>query len=115
MVEAEEALEAVGVGLVALQLGDEVELAAEEVLVPAAEVDVGVGDVASEHRLLDGEVDGARLDLAERGGHAGDLVPGLHLDRLHLGDDDVLARRGVEDLAHGRGQPRAGHVLGLVA
>ena len=49
--------ERVGVGLVALELGDEVELAAEEVLVAAAEVDEAVGDVAAQHGLLDGQVE----------------------------------------------------------
>src|SRR3546814_12071373 len=80
----EEVLEDVGVGLVALQVGDEVELAAEQVLVAAPEVDVRVADVAAQHGLLDGEVDGAGLDRAQRGGDVPDLVTRLHGDRRHL-------------------------------
>ena len=56
VVEPEQAGQHVGVGLVGLELGDEVELAAEQVLVAAAQVDEAVGDVAAQHGLLDGQV-----------------------------------------------------------
>ena len=67
--------------VLALEVGDEVELAAEEVLVPSAEVHIGVGDVPSEHRLLHREVHGAGLHGAQGGGHLSHLVLRLHADR----------------------------------
>src|SRR3546814_16481957 len=109
----EEVLEDVGVGLVALQVGDEVELAAEQVLVAAPEVDVRVADVAAQHGLLDGEVDGAGLDRAQRGGDVTDLVTRLHGDRRPLGDDHVLPRWGLEALAAGGGRGRGGERKGV--
>ena len=74
MVEPEEALEALRLLLLALQVGDEVELAVEQVLVAAAEVHERVGDVAAQGRLLDGEVEGAALHGVQGGGHVGHLV-----------------------------------------
>ena len=55
VVEAEQVLERVGVGLVVLEHRDELELAGQQVLVPPAEVDVRVGDAAPQRRLRDRE------------------------------------------------------------
>ena len=110
VVEPEQVGEGVGVRLVALQLGDEVELAAEQVLVAPAEVDEAVGDVAAQHGLLDGQVQGGVLHGVERGGHVGHLVPGLDGHGRDVGHGHVLARRGVEDVVDRLGQPVLGHL-----
>ena len=96
-----------------LELGDEVELAAEQVLVAAAEVDEAVRDVAAEHGLLDGQVERGVLHGVEGVGDVGHLVAGLDHDRVDGGDLHVVAERGLQDVDDGLGQPALGHVLGL--
>ena len=113
VVEPEQAGQRVGVGLLRLELGDEVELAAEQVLVAAAEVDEAVGDVAAQHGLLDGQVERRVLHGVQRLGDVRHLVPGVHAHRRHRRHHDVVAERGLEDLGHRVGQPPIGHVLGL--
>ena len=76
VVEAEQAGEGVGVGLLPLELGDEVELAVEQVLVAATHVHERVGDVAAQHGLLDGEVEGPLLHDVEGGGDVARPRPG---------------------------------------
>ena len=105
--------ELLGVALVALHLGDRLELAVQEVLVATAEVHERVGDVAAEHGLLDGELGRAGLHRVEGGGDLGDLVAAGAVDLGELGHGDVLTERGVEDVLHGVGQAGAGHVLGV--
>ncbi len=113
VVEAEEVGEGVGVGFVGFEFGDEVELAAEEVLVAAAEVDEAVGDVAAEDGLFDGEVEGGVLDGVEGGGDVGDFVAGVDDDGVDGGDLDVVAEGCFEDVDDGVGEAALGHLLGL--
>ena len=113
VVEAEEVGEGVGVGFVGFEFGDEVELAAEQVLVAAAEVDEAVGDVAAEDGLFDGEVEGGVLHGVEGVGDVGDFVAGVDRDGVDGGHGDVVAEGGFEDVEHGVGQAVLGHVLGL--
>ncbi len=103
MVEAEQVGEGVGVGFVGFEFGDEVELAAQQVLVAAAEVDERVGDVAAQHRLFDGQVQRGVLDGVEGFGDVGDFVAGVDRDGVDLGDLDVFAEGGVEDVEDGFG------------
>ena len=93
MVEAEEMLEGLRVGLVVLELGDELELAGEEVLVATAQVDVRVGDVLPQRRLLDGEGDRAVLHHVERDLDLVHLAARVHAHGLHLGSGDGLVDR----------------------
>ena len=113
VVEAEEVGEGVGVGFVGFEFGDEVELAAEEVLVAAAEVDEAVGDVAAEDGLFDGEVEGGVLDGVEGVGDVGDFVAGVDADGFDGGHGDVVAEGGFEDVEDGVGEAVLGHLLGL--
>ena len=117
MVELVELGQVLGVVLVALELAHDVEQAAEQVLVAAAEVDVRLGDVAAQRGLLHGEADGRVLHVVERPGHVGDLVAGPDPDGVGLGVHQVLAGRGVEDVLHRDRQPVGGHgwALALVA
>ena len=55
VVESEQVLEGLGIRLLVLELGDELELAGKQILVAPTEVDVRVGDVAPQRRLLDGQ------------------------------------------------------------
>jgi hypothetical protein len=114
VVEPEQGREGVGVGLAGFQLGDEVDLPAQQVLVAATQVEERVGQVAAQHRLLDRQVQGRGLDPVERHGHVGHLVAGLHGDRLDLGHVHVLAGRRPEDAEHRGGQPALGQDLGLM-
>ena len=82
MVELEERGEIVGFVGVAFEVVEERELAVEEALVAAREVDVEVSDAFAEQRgLLPGDGDGGLLDVAERGGELADFVVRLHGDR----------------------------------
>jgi hypothetical protein len=114
VVEPEQVREGVGVGLVGLQLGDEVELAAQQVLVAAAQVDEAVGDVAAQHGLLDGEVERRVLHRVERVRHVRHLVAGVDTDGIDAGHRHVLAQRRVEDPHDHVRQPELGHLLGLL-
>ena len=76
VVEPEEMLERLGIRLVVLELRDELELAGEQVLVAATEVDVRVGDVAPQRCLLDRERHRAVLHLVERDLDVVDLAAG---------------------------------------
>ena len=67
-----------------LELGDEVELTAQQVLVAAPEVDEAVGDVAAQHRLLDRQVERGVLHGVERVGDVGDLVARVYGDGVDL-------------------------------
>ena len=113
VVEAEQAGQGVGVGLPRLELGDEVELAAEQVLVAATQVHEAVGDVAAQHRLLHGEIERRVLHRVQRIRHVGDLVTGRDPHRRHRRHDDVVSQRCLQDLGDGTRQPPIGHLLGL--
>ena len=92
VVEPEQVLEGFGVRLVVLELGDELELAREQILVAPTEVDVRVGDVAPQRRLLDRQRHRAVLHLVEGDLDLVHLTAGLHPHRLDIGLDDALVR-----------------------
>ena len=114
VVEPEEVLERLRIGLVVLELRDELELAGQQVLVAATEVDVRVGDVAPQRRLLDRERDRAVLHLVEGDLDVVHLAAGVHPHRFDLGVHDVLVDRRLEDLLHRRREALPGHLRGLV-
>ncbi len=75
VVELEEVLERVGVGLRRLELVEEPDLTVEEALIATGEVDEQLADaLAEEVRLLDGDLDRRLLDRGERLGQVTDLV-----------------------------------------
>ena len=85
LVELEEGGELVGFGGAAFEVVEEGELAVEEALVAAGEVDVEVADAFAEQRgLLLGDGDGDVLDGAEGAREGADLVVGLDSDRGEL-------------------------------
>ncbi len=113
VVEGEEPLEDVGVlltGLHRVQLG---ELATEQHLVAARDVDEHLGDARPQRGLLLGDLHGDVVDGVEGLGQPADLVAGLHGDRLdgHSGafarDLHPLdhSRQLGADLAGGNGEP----------
>ena len=114
MVKTEEMLESFGVRFVVLELRDELELAGQKVLVATAEVDVRVGDAPSQCRLLDRKCDGAVLHLVERDLDLVYFATCVYLHRRHVGMDDALVDRRVQDLLDRRRQPLPGHRRGLV-
>ena len=75
MVELEQVVELVGVFLVGLELIDELDLAVEERLVAAGQVDEDVADALAEQgALLLGHLDRHVLDRVEGVGQLADLV-----------------------------------------
>ena len=82
MVELEEVVELVGVFLVGLELVDELDLAVEEGLVAAGQVDEDVADaLAQQGALLLGHLDRHVLDRVEGVGQLADLVLRVDVDR----------------------------------
>jgi hypothetical protein len=117
VVELEEPLQRVGVLLTPLHLVDEGELATEQDLVAARDVDEHLGDARAQRGLLAGHPYGHLVDLDERRGEPSDLVVGRHRDVDHL-EVGAFARRlhaldhpgqRHSDLARGRGQPAKWH------
>ncbi|ESQ05485.1 Spidroin-1 [Streptomyces sp. PVA_94-07] len=113
VVQLEEVLQLVRVGLVVLQAGDQRQLALDEGLVAAREVGEDRVDVAPQQSLLGGEPDGLAVHLVEGAGDLADLVRGGDRDRLHPGVD--LARVGPRQLVDEGGQPLLGHAEGGAA
>ena len=75
VVELEQVLERVGIGLGGLELIEEADLTVEQALVAPSEVDEQLADaLAEEVRLLDGDRHGRLLDGGERLGEVADLV-----------------------------------------
>ena len=77
----------VAVGLVALELGDEAELAGDQVLVAAGQVHERWPRCGA--AWPGPPPPGGRLHHVEGVGHVGHLVAGAHLDRRHVMDLDV--------------------------
>ena len=107
-------LEHLGVLLPRFQLVEQLDLAVDEGLVAAGQVDVEVADPLLEQGgLLGGHVDGHRLHDVEGLSEVAELVVGSHLDRLEGGGEVVLivvhrVAEGVDQL----GQPLLGQVVG---
>ena len=114
VVEAEEMLERLRIRLVVLELGDELELAGEQVLVAPTEVDVRIGDTAAQGCLLDRERHRAVLHPVERDLDVVDLTTCAHAHRSEPRLDDRLVDWRLQDLLHRRRQSFPGHVGGLV-
>ncbi len=128
VVQLEEVLQLVRVGLVVLQVGDQRQLALDEALAAARQVGEDRVDVPSEQGLLGGERHGLLVHLVERPGDFADLVLAVQRDRGHRGVDPVGVGLGelldqvrqavVGDLQGGAAQGahaedhRAGHVAG---
>ncbi|TWH27506.1 hypothetical protein L600_004900000070 [Isoptericola variabilis J7] len=113
VVEPEEVRQRARVLLGALELVEERELAVEEDLVAAGDVDEHLGDRAAERRLLAGDLHGRGVDVVERRGEAADLVARLdrdlhELDRRRLAGHRHLLDHLRQALAHlGRGVRQA--------
>ncbi len=106
VVQPEQALQLVRVGLVVLQVGDEGQLALDERLVAAREVGEDRVDVAPQHGLLGREADRLAVHLVEGAGDLADLVLAGDRDRLDAGVHP--ARIGPGELVDERGQPLLG-------
>ncbi len=112
VVEAEEVGELLGVLGAPLHGVEQGQLAVQQHLVAAGEVDEDLGDALAEFGLLDGGFDGSALEGVEGLADLADLVL-LVLQARGLGlDVDVLA--GGEAAHDGR-QPDAGDLMGLLA
>ena len=111
VVELEEVVEGVGVGLGALQVVDQLQLAVDQALAAPGQVEEHVADRLAQGGLLGGDLDGHPVDRVEGGRHLADLVVGLHRDRF--GDDVEVARvLGVLQLVDQAGQPLVGDLVG---
>ncbi len=110
VVEFEEVGEGRGVGVLVLQLVDEADLAAHQVLVATAQAHQGVGGVAPQHGLLGGEFEGGPLHPVERVGHLPDFGPRLVGDGERSGRLRRRPGRPVLYGGHGLRQPAAGHL-----
>nr|WP_263971407.1 hypothetical protein [Cellulosimicrobium composti] len=93
VVEAEEVGQRARVLLGALEVVEERELAVEEHLVAAGDVDEHLGDRATQRGLLAGDADRRLVHVVERGRELADLVRGLHGDRRQV-DARSLTRDG---------------------
>ncbi len=113
VVQLEEVLQLVGVGLVVLQVGDQGELALDQRLIAAREVGEDRVDVAPQQGLLGGEPDRLAVDLVEGAGDLADLVLGGDRDRRDPGVDP--AGVGAGKLVDEHGQPLLGDAEGGVA
>ncbi len=85
VVQLEEVLQLVRVGLVVLQVGDQGQLALDQRLVAARQVGEDRVDVAPQQGLLGGESHSLAVDLVEGPGDLADLVPGGDRDGLDTG------------------------------
>ncbi len=128
VVQLEEVLQLVRVGLVVLQVRDQRQLALDEALAAARQVGEDRVDVASQQGLLGGERDRLPVDLVEGPGDLADLVlavqrdrgdVGVHPFRVGLGELlDQVGQAVVGDVERGAAQGahaedhRAGHVAG---
>ena len=93
-------MQEVGVFLPCLHLVELRELATEQHLVAAGDVDEHLGDARAQRGLLLRDTQGDLVDRVERLGQATDLVAALHGDRL---DDDAWAfSRCLHPLDHAR-------------
>ncbi len=113
VVQLEEVLQLVRVGLVVLQVGDEGQLALDQRLVAAREVGEDRVDVAPQQGLLGGEPDGLAVDLVEGAGDLADLVRGGDRDGLDAGVD--AAGVGAGELVDQHRQALLGDAEGGVA
>ena len=112
VVQAEQVGEFLGVLGPAFHGVEEGELAVQQDLVAAGEVDEDLGDAAAQFGLLDGGLDGRALEGVEGLADLADLVLvvlqarrlGLHVDLFAGGEP-----------AHHAGQPDAGGLVGLLA
>ncbi len=85
VVQLEEVLQLVRVGLVVLQLGDQCQLALDEALAAARQVGEDRVDVPSQQRLLGGQRDRLLVHLVEGAGDLADLVLAVQRDRRDRG------------------------------
>jgi hypothetical protein len=110
VVQLEQVGQLVRVLLAGLQLVDQLELALDQALRPAGQVDEHVVDVAAQTGLLGRQLDGPLVQLVEGLGDVADLVPGVDPD----GFDFVRCRRCVRSLQPGDRlrQPDLGDVTG---
>ncbi len=110
VVEPEQFGQLVRVGLLALQRVDDLQLAMDERLAAAGEVEEGVADALAHRSLLDSGTHGDLVDGAERLAHLPDLVLRPDPDGEDLGFDlDLLA--AVQPF-HNAGQAVVGHFEG---
>ncbi|GAA3476849.1 hypothetical protein GCM10018966_013770 [Streptomyces yanii] len=106
VVEPEEALQLVRVGLVVLQVGDEGQLALDQRLVAARQVGEDRVDVAPQHGLLGREPHRLAVHLVEGAGDLADLVLAGDRNRLDPGVDP--AGLGPRQLVDQHRQPLLG-------
>ncbi len=112
VVEPEELLELLGVGLAALHHVEDGQLAVHQALRSAGQAEQDVADAAAQLGLLGGDADGGALDGVERLAHLADLVvTEVERGRL-LGDVDLLA---LADALDDAGQAVVGKLVGGVA
>nr|BFE85300.1 hypothetical protein GCM10020093_079010 [Planobispora longispora] len=91
MVQGEQVVEVVGVGRPALHVVQQGELAVEQALLAAGQVDEDLADAAAQVGLADGGLDRGAPHRAERPGHVADLRRAALLDERRLGlDVDLL-------------------------
>lgn len=112
VVEAEEVGEFLGVLGAPLHGVEQGELAVQEHLVAAGEVDEHLGDPAAQFRLLDGGLDGGTLEGVEGLADLAHLVL-LVLQAGRLGLDVHVLAGG--EAAHDAGEADAGDLVGLLA
>ncbi len=113
VVQLEEVLQLVRVGLVVLQVGDQGQLALDQRLVAARQVGEDRVDVAPQQGLLGGEPDGLAVDLVEGAGDLADLVAGVDRDGRDTGVH--AARVGARELVDQHRQALLGDAEGGVA
>ncbi|GAA3112855.1 hypothetical protein GCM10020254_68950 [Streptomyces goshikiensis] len=112
VVEAEQVGEFLGVLGAPFHGVEEGQLAVQEHLIAAGQVDEDLGDSAAQFGLLDGGLDGGALEAVEGEGDLADLVL-LEFQAGRLGlDVDALA---CGEAAHDAGQPDAGGLVGVLA
>ena len=110
VVEPEQVLQGLGVGLVALQVVDQLQLAVDQGLGAAGQVGEHVADRPAQAGLLGGQPDRDLLDVVHRLGDLADLVLGVDADRLHP-DVEVAPIGGPQPLDR-VGQPLLGDLDG---